>query len=184
MNPDQLRQNIEKDLFNELWWLLCAATEWDAYKKLVETEKIKEPCFHLQVYTMDSVVLHARSLYEFFTATNIRAQRLSWRDYGQNTGQTSEIYESLRGPLHGRLMHLDKGRADNKEVKNEVVDIAKDILQLWFNFSRKPELEAYAPMLDERRRDALYEAGKVADQYKEHGFESPFADEALVGSRQ
>ena len=180
MNPDQLRENIEKDLFNELRWLLCAATEWDAYKKLVETGKIDEPCHHLQVYTMDSVFLHARSLYEFFTATNIRQQRITWRDYGRDTGQTSEIYNGLMEPLHGRVMHLDKGRANHKEVKGEVLTIAKDILQLWLNFSRKPEVAAYTPMLDEHRRRALHEARDVADQYKRRGFESPFVDEASL----
>jgi len=76
---DPLREAIEKDLFNELRWLLCAATEWDAYDRLIGepplVPKINEPCFHLKVYTMDSAFLHARSLYEFFTATESSINR-------------------------------------------------------------------------------------------------------------
>lgn len=30
-----LSEAIENDLFNELRWLLCAATEWDAYDRLI-----------------------------------------------------------------------------------------------------------------------------------------------------
>jgi hypothetical protein len=182
-----LSEAIEKDLFNELRWLLCAATEWDAYDKLIgkppQISKIAEPCFHLKVYTMDSTFLHARSLYEFFTATeesitrNERrgSTRLTWRDYSPTARQTSEKYNQFMKPLHGRVMHLEKDRAVYDEIKNEVVNFAIDILRLWNGFSENSSLNLYKSLLDRFRGKAIEEAASVAAQYKECGFECPFS---------
>src|SRR5262245_39028722 len=127
---DALREAIERDIYNELRWLLCAATEWYAYDQLIgvppQVPLIEEPCYHLKVYTMDSAFLHARSLYEFFTATKIRADRLTWHDYSQTSRQTSK-YDQFMTPLHGRLMHLSKDRSGYDAIKGEVVEIAKDV---------------------------------------------------------
>jgi len=182
-----LSEAIEKDLFNELRWLLCAASEWDAYDKLIgkppQIPKIAEPCFHLKVYTMDSTFLHARSLYEFFTATEESitrnegrgSTRLTWRDYSLTARQTSGKYNQFMEPLHERVMHLEKDRSGYDEIKNEVVNFAIDILRLWNGFSEKPGLETYASLLRHFRDEAIKEAVNVAEQYKEYGFESPFS---------
>jgi len=186
-----LREAIEKDLFNELRWLLCAATQWDAYDRLIgeppQVPKIKEPRYHLKVYTVDSAFLHARSLCEFFTATEnsiLRNEangvtRLTWRDYSRTARQTSSKYNQFMKPLHGRVMHLDKDRSGYGGIKNEVVKIAKDVLELWKGFSANlsadSSLKPYADLLDKFRDDAIGEATRVAEQYKEHGFQSPFS---------
>ena len=182
---DPLSEAIEKDLFNELRWLLCAATEWDAYNRLIgqspQVPKIKEPCFHLNVYAMDSAFLHARSLYEFFTATeesikrNAKkgVRRLTWRDYSRTARQTSEKYNRFSKPLHGRVMHLDQDRAGYDEIKNETVNFAADILSLWNRFSEKVK-EPYTSLLDKFQDEAIREAASVAAQYKAFGFECSF----------
>lgn len=177
MENDPKAEYIEKDLFNELRWLLCAATEWVACKMLAEN-KVREPCFHLQVYTMDSALLHARSLYEFFTATKIRQTRVTWRDYSCRAQQESEKYKEFIKPLHGRVMHINKDRAGYEQVKNEVVNFASDILALWNSFSRVPDLKPYAPLLEEFRDRAIGEAASVAEQYKDCGIRALWQTDA------
>jgi len=131
---------------------------------------------------MDSALLHARSLFEFFTSTESAIQRnnqkglkrLTWRDYGADTRQESQMYKKdFMKALHGRVMHLDKDRAGYDEIKHEVVNLANDVLKLWETFSAKPEAVEYAGVLDKCRRDALEEARKVAKQYEEYGYKSP-----------
>jgi hypothetical protein len=175
MHQNQLKTKIETDLYNELRWLLCAATEWDAQQQVIETDSAKQPCFHLKVYVMDSVFLHARNLYEFFTATRKRPDRLTWHDYGQPARQTSATYDRFINALHGRGMHLGNDRSSYEPVKHEVLNFANDILRLWAAFSGKPGIRPYKKALDDCHRRALNEANKVAEQYQQYGFKSPFA---------
>lgn len=184
-----LAEAIENDLFNELKYLLCAATEWDAQQKLVaeptQVQTISEPCCHLKVYTMDSAFTHVRSLYEFFTmekADVLRHKRgnhnrLTWFDYSPNPSvrQTSNKYDQSIGDLHGRVMHLSQNRSGYDEIKNEVVNFATDILDVWDRFSKSPELKDYASLLDTFRERAIEEAEAVANQYAAHGFKCPFS---------
>jgi hypothetical protein len=180
---ETLAKAIKEDLFNELRWLLCAATEWAAYDTLIEKPpipKIAEPCFHLKVYTINSALLHARSLYEFFTATEHsmtrNPTRLTWRNYGLPARQASDKYNQFMEPLHGRVMHLDKNRAGYDEIKSEVVNLAKDILRLWNAFSTHQDIDPdYAELLDKSRKQAIEEARSVAKQYAQHDeFTFPF----------
>ena len=169
-----LRELIDNDLYNELRWLLCAATEWDADRKLQEQPCFRHP-FHLSVYTMDSALLHARSLYEFFTATEpIRPERRTWRDYSRDARQESDKYNEFIKPLHGRVMHLNRDRDGYDPVKDEVVNFASDILRLWDDFSKKPGLGPYAGLLQKYRKQAIDEAADVAKQYSRYGFSCPF----------
>lgn len=176
------RSWIEDDLFNELKYLLCAATQWDVYDKLIgeppQVPKIPEPCYHLKVYSMDSALLHARSLYEFFTATKENEERISWRDYSPTAPtarQTSDLYDKFRSPLHRRAMHLNKDRSGYDEIKSEVVNLATDILTLWNGFSKKPGVEGYSVLLNKYRDLAVAEAENVAKQYTQYGFRCPFS---------
>jgi hypothetical protein len=59
------------------------------------------------------------------------------------------------------------------------VDIAEDILGLWNGFSKLPELKPYSSLLDQFREKAIEETLIVAKNYKQHGFESPFAKFAI-----
>jgi hypothetical protein len=175
---DPLTECIE-DLHNELRWLLCAATEWDAERSRKED---RQPCFHIQVYAMDSALLHARSLYEFFTATDESikrnkqngSKRLTWRDFGTNCRQESNRYKKVIGALHGRVMHLDRDRTGYEQVKEQVVNLAEDILSLWDCFCNEPVLQPYASLLRQKRDEAIAEARKVATQYAERNYRLPF----------
>jgi hypothetical protein len=61
-------QYIDHHLFNELRWLLNAATEWSIQRHL----NLQICGYDIQVYAMDSAVLHARALFEFFVqAANV-----------------------------------------------------------------------------------------------------------------
>lgn len=165
MNEEELKQYIEVHVYNDLRWLLCAATEWKAQTELVDAHKVKQPCFHLQVYTMDCAFLHVRCLYEFFTEP---PQLL------RNLRQKSSMYEKFRGPLNRRLFHpLDRALAE--EVKNEVTNLANDLLELWVGLSREPNAAKYREVLDDSLRRAIDEAANVASQYAKYGFKSPFA---------
>jgi hypothetical protein len=181
---EQLKQLIKDDLFFELKHLLCAATEWEAQELLVDCcpPKMNQPCFHLKVYAMDSAFLHARNLYEFFTVPkqcierNKKWGRLTWQDFSGDAIQTSDKYdEDFREDFHGRLLHLSGNRSAKKEIKGEVTSLAKDVLQLWDGFAKKPGIEPYAMALNEKRREAIDEAVHVAQQYEVYGFKSSFS---------
>lgn len=72
----QLEHYLEEHLTKELAWLLRAATEWHAQHCM----NLGIDGYSMQVYALDSTVLHARTLFEFFT---------------QNTsvGQNSELLQ-------------------------------------------------------------------------------------------
>jgi hypothetical protein len=69
-----------------------------------------------------------------------------------------------------------KHRAPHREIKNEVVDFATDILDVWGRFSKHPDLKDYAALLDETRKQAIKEAENVANQYADHDFKCPFSE--------
>lgn len=59
----QLEHYLEEHLTKELAWLLRAATEWHAQHCM----NLGIDGYSMQVYALDSTVLHARTLFEFFT---------------------------------------------------------------------------------------------------------------------
>src|SRR5262249_54857452 len=125
-----------------------------------------------------SALLHARSLYEFFTATdNVvkgNRNRLTWRDYSPAARQESTKYKDFIRPLHGRVMHLEKERSGYEAIKKEVVNLTKDIMELWGGFTNKPGVGQYADLLNSLRDKAIAEARNVASQYKDQDYECPF----------
>ncbi len=182
--PVNVLTDCVEDLYNELRWLLCSAAEWDAEQRRAVSSP--QPCFHIGVYAMDSALLHARSLYEFFTSTEgaikrsaknkeKKMRRLTWSDFGADCRQNSATYDKFRDPLHGRVMHLDWDRTGYEEVKKEVVTLARDLLRLWDVFCGKAEVASYAALLRQKREDAVSEARKVGEQYAGRGYQSPFA---------
>jgi hypothetical protein len=61
LNDERKKDYIEQHLFNELRWLLAAATEWSIQNQL----NLGMVGYDVQVYAMDSAFLHARALFEF-----------------------------------------------------------------------------------------------------------------------
>src|SRR6188472_2258493 len=65
---------LGKHLYNDLRWLLCAATEWHVQQTINPKDNIAGQ--HIKVYAMDSAALHARALFEFFTGEGSNKGRL------------------------------------------------------------------------------------------------------------
>src|SRR5258707_8346556 len=97
---------IKLHLFNELRWLLGAATEWSLQDQL----KLEKVGYNVQVYAMDSAFLHARALFEFFVQQPTKNHVSSSGFLG--TVLNSSSYENdWKRPLHTFLMHAqDRSR--------------------------------------------------------------------------
>jgi hypothetical protein len=157
------KRYLEKHLYNELRWLLCAATEWHIQNTINEylyPKRQQIVGYHMQLYTLDSVALHARALFEFLTHT------ATPNYYGANTYLGGDdVIASTRfnlappdqpphpndwsGPLHSYLMHLQsrpgtrrklpiRANARNKlHLKEMPVQFAEEIIDLWQQFCKE-----------------------------------------------
>jgi hypothetical protein len=134
-----LEEYLKNHLNNELQWLLRAATEWYAQ----ETVKLNIEGYHVEVYAMDSVFLHARTLFEFFTKTT------SDNYYGYDifgiSPTPSPLYNRDWGStLHSYGMHAqDRSQPQQlmafdgtttKDLNKMPLDFAKEIVRLWREF--------------------------------------------------
>jgi len=173
LNHNQKEEYIRLHLFNELRWLLDAATEWSLQDQL----KLEKPGYQVQVYAMDSVFLHARTLFEFFV------QPTNNNHYGANdylgTVLMSDNYTNdWSGPLHNSLMHAqDRSRpvplmscsGVKKDLNQMPVDFAHEILKLWKEFegmlakSSVPQIQELARLAREKREEAIKGAECVVD---------------------
>lgn len=158
-----------------------AATHWAACDELVNKKHLINPDrlpMNFKVFVMDSTFLHARSLYEFFTATNTRnTDRLSWKSFGLVSGLISAKYSAkFIDDLHGRSMHLNKARSSYNPIKDEVVNVANDVLDLWDKFSNDPSLGSiYVAEMAAARSKSIGEADKVAYSYQQELFRPIFS---------
>jgi hypothetical protein len=100
MSQPNPQDYLEVHLFNDLRWLLCAATEWHLQK----TINRGIAGLYIQVYAMDSAALHARALLEFFTGDGSNRCRLH-RVYGTQPIPSSLYSSSWKRPLNTHLMH-------------------------------------------------------------------------------
>jgi hypothetical protein len=172
--PPQDHQNkvkyIDLHLFNELRWLLDAATEWSIQDQL----KLEESGYEVQVYAMDSAFLHARVLFEFFVTKTTNNHYGADEFLGRGIVLKSNSYETKwSGPLHAFLMHAqDRSRPvplESSGVKKDLnqmpVDFAHEILRLWKEFeellfqSSVPEHQELAKLARDKRQEAI----KVAE---------------------
>jgi hypothetical protein len=135
------REYLEKHLFNELRWLLDAATEWSIQHELA----LEEEGYQVQVYAMDSAFVHARTLFEFFlktTSDNYYGVEV-FLDPGAKL--VSSAYKSWGPPLHSFLMHAQDRSAPvqldsptgKKDLNLMPVEFAKEVLRLWEEFERE-----------------------------------------------
>jgi len=132
---------IERHLFNELRWMLAAATEWSIQKEQLALEISG---YHMDVFAMDSTFLHARALFEFFlnpTKGNYYG-RTEFTSANLASDSYSNKVSGWSGPLHSHLMHAQdrsKGRKletpDGAKDLNEMpVYFAREVLRLWEEF--------------------------------------------------
>jgi hypothetical protein len=130
---------ITLHLFNELRWLLGAATEWSIQDQL----KLEIVGYDVQVYALDSAFLHARALFEFFVQRTNDNHYGSSEFLGLDTVLKSNSYTNdWRAPLHAFLMHAQdrshpaplKSSGVEKDLNQMPVDFAHEILKLWKEF--------------------------------------------------
>ena len=169
MDIAELGEYLDRDLSNELSWLLRAATEW--YSQ--DCMKLAIPGYETQVFTMDSTFLHARTLFEFFTRPT-QEFFYGYDAFGLSAKIPSNLYEKhWAKPLHGRLMHAqDRAKSPlvkrfaspqpKADIKDMPVDFAKEIVRMWHGFAR--ELEALG---DPRRQQLGQRAHRILIGAKE-----------------
>lgn len=149
-------------VFNELRWLLVAATTWVATNgsdgRGVE---------HLRVMSMDSALLHARNLYEFW-----RGERNNVQKVFAAVGPRSELYladgERLRKALHRKLLHLDSSRefepldTEDDHLHERVGEIAHDVLARWDEWQATKGMRPFLLTMADVRRWSVADAGSAA----------------------
>lgn len=127
------KEYIERHLFDELRYMLAAATEWSIQDQL----KLEISGYEVQVYAMDSTCLRARTLFESFLEPKDK-------DFFDKPLE-SELYKNWRAPLHRFLMHVyDRSKTkklilsdgSKKELNKMPVHFANEVLRLWKEFER------------------------------------------------
>ncbi|KBD75909.1 hypothetical protein AP15_03581 [Mycobacterium tuberculosis M2442] len=135
----QLEHYLEEHLTKELAWLLRAATEWHAQHCM----NLGIDGYSMQVYALDSTVLHARTLFEFFTQNTSVGQNANY--YNCTVYKVPLIGSILyqfhwRRPIHSHMMHAQDRRpvtqlptyddhAQTKPLNEMPVDFAKEIVR-------------------------------------------------------
>jgi hypothetical protein len=157
---------IRNHLFDELRYMLPAATEWSIQHQL----NLEISGCEVQVYAMDSTFLRARTLLEFFL--NGTGDNYYGVDEFVSTPLQSPDYKGWKGPLHSHIMHAqDRSQprklrpADGLRDLNEMpVYFAKEVLRLWEEFEKKleesgdKEKQRLAQVAREKRIEALQAA--------------------------
>jgi hypothetical protein len=169
----QKSEYIERHLFNELRWLLGAATEWSVQDQL----KLEIVGYDVQVYAMDSAFAHARSLFEFFVKETNNNHYGCNEFLGGNTVLTSRDYQNWARPLHRFFMHAqDRSRPTPlmssgvaKDLNRMPVDFAREILRLWEEFEKMiaksgdPRDRVLYELAREKRKEAIENARCVVN---------------------
>ena len=163
---------IEQDLYNELRWMLVAATEWHICDQTVtNTGPLPNLPNHFQVLAMDSACVHIRSLYDFLIVNKTERADTAYasRDFNVTLAPTP-LYKDYIDSINKRLMHIDTNRPaprrqNGKQVKTDlnrkVLDLAQDVLSLWDDFLR--EVPQFSKQLTKARTDAIDDAKRAAD---------------------
>jgi hypothetical protein len=175
------KRYLQRDLYNDLRWLLCAATEWHMQNTMNEyLDPIGQgiPANHMQVYTLDSVALHARSLFEFLT------KKATPNHFGANNylGGTnvidSDIYcDDWEDPLHSYLMHSQPRPGRRRKLRSRTsagqklslnlmpVEFAEEIIAVWQDFAKELRLrgDSLARIADGVLAKAIGDARCVRD---------------------
>jgi hypothetical protein len=163
----QKEEYISSHLFNELRWLLNAATEWSLQKQL----KLEICGYDIQVYAMDSAVLHARALFEFFVQPANGNHYSSEQFFDTPSPLTSDSYsKNWKATLNRFLMHANdrsrpvplKSTGPDKDLNEMPVDFAREVLRLWVEFEGKLKASKDAE-LGELARKMREQAIKSAD---------------------
>lgn len=156
MDIDDKKKFIKNELYHELRCLLGATTVWKAF---VNAEKGFDV-----VVALDSVLIHARVLFEFFDSRGEHKSTLRVDEFGA-TDFASQIYNQWKASINNHLMHLDARRLKPSNVKkkkghlNEQPEVfANEILRLWTRFENDPGAADFHQILKEARSNAVLDA--------------------------
>jgi len=189
LNGLSKEEYITAHLFNELHWLLHAATEWS----IQDLVRLNIVGYNVQNYAMDSAFLHARSLFEFFLGRT--TDNYYGCDQFLSTALVSPDYtnsaDGWKGPLHSYLMHAqDRSRPRQlqspdgpKDLNQMPVYFANEILRLWKQFeaeldkSGKAEDKKLEKLARDKRKEAIHNAvcvvnSKVAQRHAKESLQT------------
>jgi len=158
---------INDHLFNEYRWLTMATVTWKARRDKGSPFSVVR---HLDVLTLDSAALHARTLFDFF-CDDKGTEGCARKDLGMKSPLNSSMYGTIKNELHGYLFHLNTGRLTNKSrppigsphLKERVIDMFEEIRRLWVEFERLAPTDIAVALADARNRATMegHEFAKV-----------------------
>ena len=138
---------------------------------------LKIPGYEVQVYAMDSALMRARVLFEFFVGNEGERNYYHCRRQFGVTLRSSYYTNDWSMPLHSHLMHAqDRSQPmklqtpDGPKDLNEMpVYFAKEILELWRQFEKEltaggdPQLKALGELARSKRKEAIDSAKAVVN---------------------
>jgi hypothetical protein len=180
---DKKGEYIEKHLFNELRYLLAAATEWAIQEQL----QFEKAGYEVQVYAMDSAFLHARSLFEFLTAKTTD-NHYGYDEFLKSPLDLSPYTKDRMAPLHHYVMHtqdrskpgpLTAADGTSKDLNKMPVEFGHEILRLWRRFelalsaTGDPNDKKFEELAVKKREEAIKAAATVIESQvaKQHAKE-------------
>jgi hypothetical protein len=156
MTIDEKRTFISSELYHELRCFLGSVTVWKAFS-------LSESGYDV-VVAQDSVFLHARILFEFFTAKKDKEiNTLRITEFGPSK-YTSNAYSNWKTPLNRHVLHLNAKRLSpnnvrkNGHLNEQIPSFADAILELWKQFEADPKSADFHDILCEVRLRAIADA--------------------------
>ncbi|GJN99260.1 hypothetical protein NJB1728216S_07850 [Mycobacterium marinum] len=170
---------LNEHLYDELRYLLCAATEWHVQQSIPEeTKPVSRGGYYVQVYAMDSATVRARALFEFFT-TKHNSHHIGVNRFGL-TRITSDRYENWKDPLNRYILHVNErpggqylssfDYAETKHLKDMPVDFAYEAVRLWRVFIKRLGDNKLAELAQEKLTEAIGEAERVVGSDNNHRY--------------
>ena len=159
---------LKEDLYDALRWLFEGAIAWEAARSR------PEHCRHQGVLGMQTSLVQARALYEFFYSheqgDDARAVHFAstWRPL------ETDLYRAYMAggkPANKRVFHLVYNRSrhavgsESEHLKNKVLEFARDLKRLTEDFSRNADL-GFQQAIEVALKKALHEADLAAKYYE------------------
>ncbi len=156
MSPDDKEKFIKNELYHELRCLLGATTVWKIFSNAGKGFDV--------VVAQDSVLIHARTLFEFFDSRGENKATMRVDEFGGHD-YASQIYNQWKIPINNHLMHLDERRLTPNNIKkkkghlNEQLEVfTNEILKLWIRFENDSRTADFHDVLEVARKQAIADA--------------------------
>lgn len=159
IKPEHKKTFIENELYYELRCLLGAATIWQIFKN-------NDQGFDVAV-AADSVYLHARNLFNFFTKQQSKHD-ISITEFGLKAPFKVPIWNKWEGALNRHVSHISPGRSNPQNLKanghlnKQIIKFAEEILNLWKQLESNPASKAFSSTFRAARKRAIKDAANDA----------------------